>query len=311
MPEEVAILAAALAFDLVLGEYPSRLHPVVWMGWVADRLLRFAPQQGALGQCAFGVLVLVAVTIPFAVPTWLLLDTLQWTGGAVYVLAGALVLKPSFALRALWTEVEGVRAAVDKSDLTDARLRVGRIVSRDVAILTPGLIASAAVESAAESLTDSFVAPLFYFVLLGPAAALAYRAVNTLDAMIGYHGTYEYLGKAAALVDDALNLVPARIASLLLAVSSGPAGGSVAGALRGIWRDRARTESPNAGWTMSAMGGALGVRLEKPGSYVLGSESTEPLPSHIKQALIIVAGAAVLCTVIAVVVLVWRYGGLT
>jgi len=254
--------------------------------------------------------VLAAVVSLFAVPAWLMLREFKATGGVPYVMAGALVLKPSFALRVLWHEVDAVRKALAEMDLSEARARVGRIVSRDVAVLAPALIASAAVESAAESLTDSFVGPLFYFALLGPAAALAYRAVNTLDAMIGYHETYEYLGKAAARVDDLLNLVPARIAALLVVLSVGPAGGSVVGAFRAMWRDARRTESPNAGWTMSAMAGALGVRLEKPGTYVLNEQGGDPQPSHIRQALVVVGGAAFLFVLFTLLYLMGRDGGL-
>lgn len=310
MVEEIAILAAALAFDLLLGEYPNRLHPVIWMGWITDRLLGWAPKEGPLRQTAFGALLVAATVLPFALPAWLLLRALRGTGGAPYVLAGALVLKPAFALRALWQEVDAVREALADRDLGEARARLGRIVSRDVAVLAPPLIASAAVESAAESLTDSLLAPLCYFVLLGPAAALAYRGVNTLDAMIGYHGPYEYLGKVAARLDDLLNLVPARIAALLLVLSAGPAGGSVVGACRSVWRDRAQTESPNAGWTMSAMAGALGVRLQKPGAYVLNTGGADPQPSHIRQALIIAMGAALLFVLLTVLLLAWRDAGL-
>ncbi len=306
---DVLVLAAALAFDLLLGEYPNRLHPVIWMGWVTERLMRWAPREGRIRQVAFGIVLLAAEVLPFAVPVWLLLQGLKDSGSPSYVLAGALVLKPTFALRALWHEVDAVREALVGRDLAEARERAGRIVSRDVAILAPSLIASAAVESTAESLTDSFVAPLLYFALLGPAAALAYRAVNTLDAMIGYHGTYEYLGKAAARADDALNLVPARLAALLVVVSSLPAGGSFAGACRSLWRDHGLTESPNAGWTMSAMAGALRVRLEKPGEYVLNPDGAAPQPAHIRQALIVAAGAAALFTAVTVLFLAWGTRG--
>lgn len=306
---QVLVLAVALAFDLLLGEYPSRLHPVVWMGRLADRLLELAPRRGTFRQLAFGSFLVLGVTLPFAAPSWLLLQALAWQGEPIFVLGAALLLKPAFALRALWAEVEGVRARLLGSDLAAARGQVWRIVSRDVAVLSPGLIASAAIESASESLTDSFVAPLFYFALLGPAGALAYRGVNTLDAMIGYHGRFEYLGKAAARLDDVLNFVPARLAAALLAVSAGPAGGSVGGALRVLWRDHRRTESPNAGWTMSAMAGALGVRLEKPGTYVLNEHGEEPGPANVRRGLLTVMLAALLWVLVLALFLVWREGG--
>lgn len=301
------ILLAALAFDLLLGEYPPRAHPVVWVGRLADLLLEAAPRSAPVAQFLFGLgLVLLSVAL-VAVPAWLVLVYFRGQGPGLYVLAGALLLKPSFALRALFREVERVREALAGGDLQEARSRLARIVSRDVATLSPPLIAAAAIESAAENFTDSFFAPLLCFLLFGPAGALAYRAVNTLDAMVGYRGRYEYLGKAAARLDDLLNLVPARLAALLLVLSAGPAGGSPARAWRVMWRDRALTESPNAGWTMSAASGALGVALEKQGAYRLGDGLPEPDERTVRRALHLVGAAAFLAVVLASAVEVLRY----
>jgi adenosylcobinamide-phosphate synthase len=163
---------------------------------------------------------------------------------------------------------------------------------------------SAAIESLAENLSDSFVAPLFYFVILGVPGALAYRAINTLDAMIGYHGRFEYLGKVAARLDDLVNWLPARLTAYLLALGGalfipegGPArstGGRLSvvfpqeGAGMRAWqiarRDHAQTESPNAGWPMAAMAGALGVRLEKVGHYVLGDADQRLTAERVREA---------------------------
>jgi adenosylcobinamide-phosphate synthase len=129
-------------------------------------------------------------------------------------------------------------------------------------------------------MTDSFVGPWLFFALFGLPGAVAYRAINTLDSMLGYHGYYEHLGKASARLDDLANLVPARLSALLLVVGSFFLPGQNApAALRIMWRDHRRTESPNAGWTMSGMAGALGVKLEKTspeGGYQLG-DCTRPL----------------------------------
>jgi len=162
-------------------------------------------------------------------------------------------------------------------------------------------VAAAAIESLAENLSDSFVAPLVAYALFGLPGAVAYRAVNTLDAMIGYRGRYEYLGKAAARLDDLLNLIPARVSAGLLLVAGALTRADVAGGIRVLGRDRRATASPNAGWPMATMAGLLGVTLEKPGHYRLGDGPAAVAPSDIDRAWRIVAVAAALAAVVAVI----------
>lgn len=279
------MLAGALLLDLLAGEYPGRLHPVVWMGQVTDKLVDFAPAEGARGQFLFGCLLVVVVVAVFALPLWLLLEWLRGASPGFAVVAGALALKPAFSIRALAAAARRVEAALIEGDLPVAQAAVGHLVSRDVGGLGPGQVASATVESVAENFTDSVVAPLLWFVVLGVPGAIAYRAVNTMDAMVGYHGRYEFIGKAAARLDDVLNWVPARMAGLLL-VAAAPFSGMRAGpAWRTMLAEHATTESPNAGWTMSAMAGALGVRLEKVGAYVLGRGFGRPSAGTIEGAM--------------------------
>ncbi len=151
-----------------------------------------------------------------------------------------------------------------------ARGETGLIVSRDVRELDKPALISAVVEMTSESLTDSIVAPLFYWIIFGLPGAIAYRVINTFDAMIGYHGRYEYLGKFAARADDVLNYIPARISGLLLVAAAFTTGADGRQAWSIMRRDHGRTESPNAGWTMAAVAGALGVELEKRDFYRLG-----------------------------------------
>jgi adenosylcobinamide-phosphate synthase len=174
--------------------------------------------------------------------------------------------------------------------------------SRD---LTPPQIASAAIESLAENLSDSVVAPLLYFVVLGLPGALAYRAVNTLDAMIGYHGRYEELGKVAARVDDVANLAPARLTGLLIVAFAGLRGRGRA-ALGALRRERRLSPSPNKLWTIAPMAAALDVRLEKPGAYAVGLGGRPPTAETIgaAAALVWAGGALALVAAAAAVALV-------
>jgi adenosylcobinamide-phosphate synthase len=206
----------------------------------------------------------------------------------------AIALKPAFALRRLLEAGREIRLALASADLDEARRLTGwHLVSRDTRSLSAGQVASAAVESLSENLTDSLAAPLLYFVLLGLPGAWFYRFVNTADAMIGYRTPrYEYLGKFAARLDDLLNRLPARLAALCLAAAAGLCRLDVKNAWRVMASQHGRTSSPNAGWTMAAAAGALGVRLEKSACYSLNEGKAWPEGEDIRRAQRLVAAAA-------------------
>jgi adenosylcobinamide-phosphate synthase len=198
------------------------------------------------------------------------------------------------SLRGLVVACREVAASLSAGDLTAARRLLGyHLVSRPTGTLDRAHVASATIESASENLTDAFVAPLCFYVVLGLAGAWAYRAINTADAMIGYRDAeLEFLGKASARLDDLCNLIPARIAGLAIVVSALLAGGRAGAAWATMVRDHRRPASPNAGWTMAAMAGALGVVLEKAGAYRLGTGKYPDCPD-IERGLRIMVGAAV------------------
>ena len=214
-----------------------------------------------------------------------------WLG----IVIEGMALKSMLSLRGLVSTALAVRDDLARADLRAARTAVARdLVSRPTATLDAGQVASATVESVAENLTDAFLAPLLFFVVFGLPGAVAYRVINTADAIIGYRdGPLLYFGRVAARLDDAFNLVPARLASLLIVAAAAIAGADVRRALSAMRRDHGRTASPNAGWTMSAMAGALGVTLEKPAAYRLG-DGPAPTPAHIVGAVRLLTVAAAL-----------------
>lgn len=268
-------LLLALSIDRWWGEPPAALHPVVWMGRALGACgARVAPAQAtgrdlwsfwlaAIAWCALAAIVLVV----FGVLQWTAVAHLPAWGAA---LALGLLLKPLLAWRMLRREVLAVEAALGES-LEVGRARLAWLVSRDVRQLDEAQVRESAVESLAENLSDSVVAPLFWFVLLGLPGAALYRFANTADAMWGYPdmrgGRYwQWAGKWAARADDALSWLPARLTALLLWLAA--RGGVRWCALRALAR---ATPSPNGGWPMGAMALALGVRLSKPGVYVLNA----------------------------------------
>ena len=290
-PTLVTLMAAAvvaLFIDHLFGEPPVRWHPVVWMGhalgWAGKRVAPLAAEapvgrdgrafwHGTLHWLVLSAgVVLTATGLQWALyqlPVWL---------AAVGL---GLCLKPLLAWRMLRTEVLAVEAALGES-LAAGRERLGWLVSRDVATLTEAQVRESAIESLAENLSDSVVAPLFWFALAGLPGAALYRFANTADAMWGYRTVrggrqWEWAGKWAARADDVLNWLPARLTGCVLALW---AGGRV---LRALPAQAGLTPSPNSGWPMAAMALALGVRLGKPGVYTLNAVGRQPEASDVGQ----------------------------
>jgi adenosylcobinamide-phosphate synthase len=278
-------LLVALAIDVWLGEPAPRFHPVVWMGnylsffesWVV-------PTEGATKSDAFdypsfgrGALVWLLG----AALVWVLFAALQGLflqlPVALSVVLIGLALKPMLAWAMLRDEVCAVEAALGQS-LQAGRTQLARLVSRDVTNLSAEQVRESAIETLAENLNDSVVAPLFWFVLLGLPGAALYRFANTADAMWGYPGMYrarywQWAGKWAARADDVLSWVPARITALLVVFVSGGL------SLKRLCIEARRTPSPNSGWPMAAMALALGVSLNKPDVYCLNAQGRAPQPS--------------------------------
>jgi adenosylcobinamide-phosphate synthase len=303
--EAALVLASAFALDLVVGEPPNPVHPVVWMGRLLRALKRQAPRAPA-AAFLWGALMALLGPLLFGGAAWLLLHALRSASAPVVAARLFLeiyLLKSAFAVRALALAAAQVARALVVQDLPGAREALRSLVSRDTRGLDESRLAAAAIESVAENASDSLVAPLFYFLVLGVPGALAYRAANTLDALIGYHGETEWLGKPAARLDDLLNLVPARLTAALLVAASAFVHASPVRALR-IWlRDASATESPNAGRPMAAMAGALGVELEKVGHYRLGAGQPPPGAHDIERAITLLGTACALAALLVGVTL--------
>lgn len=269
-------LLIALATDALLGDPPNRWHPVVafgsWMG-LGERL---AP-QGDVARLGWGAAWLAGGIALTGATTALLPRNVLLQG----VLASTLL-----AYRGLDQAVGAVQTALEGDDLQEARrLLSWHLVSRPTADLSAEEVAAAAIESLAENLSDSLVAPALAFLVGGLPGMTIYRLVNTADAMWGYRNTrYEYLGKAAARTDDLLNLVPARLTAVLLALAAQMVNGRGASAWNTARRDAGRTASPNAGWPMAAMAGALDTTLTKREHYTLGDGSRRPDAALIAEA---------------------------
>lgn len=331
----VLAVLVALAVDRLWGEPPLRWHPVVWMGNALEALgQRIAPLAptgrdlrsfwlAALAWCALAVMVLIVAALLQFLLLWSLVPVHQVAGTALLSLLGVpgldvvqllhaarwllaalllgLLLKPLLALELLQSEVRAVEAALAES-LEAGRERLAWLVSRDVAQLTAEEVRQSAIESLAENLNDSVVAPLLWFALLGLPGAALYRFANTADAMWGYPGLrgqgqnrryWQWAGKWAAYADDVLSWLPARLTALLLALAAGGV------PLRALAHEARKTPSPNSGWPMAAMALGLGVRLSKPGTYCLHPDGQAPAAGDAERAQKIVSKVALWLVLLA------------
>ncbi len=288
-PRRPAVFLGAIVLDALLGDPPTALHPVGWLGR-AVRLAERAAPEAPRARRRFGI----AGALVFPLLAAGLARLASRGPGARSMLGEAVLLDVTFALRTLLARAEEVRAALAADDLDRARALLARhLVSRDTADLSAAEVAGAAIESVAENLGDGVFGPWIAYGVLGLPGAAAYRALNTLDSMWGYRTEqYADLGWASARLDDLANLVPARVTALAIAAAAGVLGEDGAGAIAAWRRDAGTTESPNAGHPMAAMAGALGVTLTKRGLYVLGPGAREPRAEDIGRAIRVARAAA-------------------
>ena len=259
----ILAVAAGFAADLAFGDPRWLPHPVVAMGraitWAEGRLRRAFPQTSA-GTRAAGLVLAVALPLACGLLTWGILHLCGMVHPGLRFVAEAWASYQILAACELRRQSLAVARAFSKGGLVAAREAVGLIVGRDTSVLDEQGVARAAVETVAENASDGVIAPLFYLMIGGAPLGMAYKAVNTLDSMVGYKNErYIDFGCASARLDDAVNWIPSRLSALLMIDARGAAR---------IWRrDRRRHASPNAAQTESACAGALGLRLAGPAVY--------------------------------------------
>jgi adenosylcobinamide-phosphate synthase len=294
IPEPLAVLLLAIGIDLILGEPPARVHPVVLIGRLIGGLKKRARTSRVWGA---GVALFVIFSSAMAGHLLIMAaDLFPVFGFGLSILVSAYLLKSTIAIRCLLDTSEEIGNLVE-NDFSEAKKLLPALVSRNPNGLTRTQATSAVIESLTENYVDTVVSPLFYYLLfsplgLGVEAALAFKATNTLDSMLGYRTEeLKKLGWASANLDDLANWVPARV-SLPIIAAARPSRAKEA--IETALRDHAKTPSPNSGWPMAAAAGALGIRLEKPGVYVVGEGKTDPSTKDLAPALRLVRTAIAL-----------------
>lgn len=305
-----SLIVAAVALDMGLGDPAWLPHPVRIIGWAiaaGDRHLhRGSPQSDLIS----GALLSIAVIAVAGLAAWSIVAIAQILNLYAGEVVATLIAWTTLAIRGLDDAAREVEDSLNRGEEDMARRAVRALVGRDAGILNHSGLVKAAIESIAENLSDGFVAPLLFLVVAGPVGALAYKAINTLDSMIGYRDTrYLYFGRIAARLDDVANLIPSRLTALAITAASVIATGRARESLRACVSDGAKHESPNAGYPEAAMAGALGVELGGDAFYAgelehrprFGSAEVPLDVGTIRSARIVmwIAGAFVLATVLA------------
>ena len=265
MVQSLAALIIGSIVDFILGDPRELWHPVQGIGWVISRLekiLRRLFPAGRRGErWAGAVLVVLTLLVSVGVPA-LLVFFLSLVHPLLSFLLSCIFCWQLLAARSLRTESLKVEEALEKEGLEAGRRAVSMIVGRDTRDLTEEGVIKAAVETVAENTSDGVTAPLFYMILAGPLGGFAYKAVNTMDSMVGYKNEkYRYFGTCAARLDDAANFIPARLSALFMTAAAFLAGYDGKNAWRILKRDRKKHKSPNAAHTEAVMAGALDVQL--------------------------------------------------
>jgi adenosylcobinamide-phosphate synthase len=311
--DSLLIFVLAFLIDVVFGEFPDRFHPTVWIG---KAIAFFKPKFKSANpriEKINGVILCLLVILIVAVPVGLLLFGIRYFLGWIpYIVVSAILLETTFAVKCMRQYTVPIAETIKNKDFDKARQRLYYIVRRDPAKLSEQQIVSAAVESIAESTTDGITTPFFFFALFGVPGAFAFRVINTLDSMVGYKDEeHMNIGWFSAKLDTIANYVPARLTAILMVAAAGLLGENWRESWRILQRDKTKTNSVNAGWTMSAMAGALGVQLEKSGHYALGDKG-DISPEHITRALrvmeltAVMFGAVVIFPIIALKALVMK-----
>jgi adenosylcobinamide-phosphate synthase len=301
--DSVLIFVLAFLIDLILGEYPDRIHPTIGIGNLITFLKGKSKNSNPKVEKANGVLMALTIILFVSLPVFVLLFWLRLLpyGEILYIIVGAILFKATFAITGMGQYTKPIAKALKQKDLSEARKWLPYIVRRDPNSLNERQIISAAVESIAESTTDGITAPFFFYALFGVPGAFAYRVINTLDSRVGYkNAEFKNIGWFSAKMDTITNYIPARVTAYLMVAAAYVKREDWRESYRILQRDKHKTASPNAGYTISAMAGALNIQLEKQGYYTLGDDHGIAA-EHIPKALRVMTVNAVLFGLIIVV----------
>ena len=289
--ESIVIVTFALGLDFVFGDPKNRYHPTAWIGTLIANLIPLAKNNNSHIE-KFGGTFVIVITVVIVIWLLLILDlgisllTVDWIILVVSILAGSILLKTTIAIRGMERYALAVVSSLEQDDLNSARANLATIVKRNTKNLDRNHIISGVLESISENTVDGITGPLFYYSFFGLPGAFMYRIVNTADSMIGYkNNIFKNLGWFAATCDTILNYIPSRLTGFVMIISAAILQNNWKESYKIMIRDGKKTESPNAGYPMAALAGALGTKFEKLNHYELGNGEIKLTKQHVYSAI--------------------------
>jgi adenosylcobinamide-phosphate synthase len=268
-------LVGGIVIDFLFGEPSNKYHPVAWLGKLIGFFipkLKESDNNSAKKEKENGTIFSISLVITFSLAIhFLTFTSLHLLGSIAIIIVLALILKITIAIRSMEDSAGSIVDALERRDMHSARYNLSMIVRRETKNLDEQHVLSGTIECISESTVDGIVSPLFFYSFFGPAGAFIYRVINTLDSMVGYFDNYyKDIGYMSARLDTVANYLPARITALLMVISASIIGADWKNSMQILQRDHNKTLSPNAGYPMATMAGALRIKLEKIGHYSLG-----------------------------------------
>ena len=305
--EGIVIVGFALLLDFLIGDPKTKYHPTAWIGKLIAVLVPFTRNNSPKKELFGGILIVFAVvaivsTLLVALDFGISLLTIDIVSLVVSIAVSSILLKTTIAIRGMQKHALSVVDALEKDDLDSARNHLSMIVKRNTKHLDKNHISSAVLESVSENTVDGITGPLFYYAIFGLPGAFVYRAINTIDSMIGYKTSlFRNIGWFGANCDTILNYIPSRLTGLVMILSALILGYNWKESFYIMRRDGKKLESPNAGFPIAALAGALGTKLEKINYYAVGDGNIEFTKSHIISAIRLMKVSSILfCGLITV-----------
>ena len=309
--ESVIIVGFALLLDFAAGDPKNKYHPTAWIGKLIAKLTPRAKNNSGKKELLGGILVVCTVvsivsTLLVFLEIGINLITIDLVSLLASIIIGTILLKTTIAIKGMEKHALNVADSLEKSDLDSARVHLSMIVKRDTKDLDENHITSAVLESVSENTVDGVTGPLFYYAFFGLPGAFVYRVINTVDSMIGYRTSmFKNIGWFGANCDKVLNYVPSRLTGLVMILSALILGYNWKESFHIMKRDSKKLDSPNAGYPMSALAGAIGVKFEKINHYTIGDGNIQFTRSNITTAITLMKVSSILfCGIITIPIIV-------
>lgn len=312
--ESILVVTFAILLDLLVGDPKNRFHPTSWIGILIAKLVPLTKNESPNMEKIGGIILVISVSAIVGTLLVLLYKgiqsiTIELLSLIILIIVGTILLKSTIAIRGMEKHAMAVMDSIEKDDLDSARTNLSKIVKRKTTNLDKNHLLSGTLESIGENTVDGITGPLFYFTFFGIPGAFIYRVINTFDSMIGYKTSlFRNIGWFGANCDKVLNYFPARITSLLMVISAMILGNNWKSSYQIMKRDAGNTQSPNAGYPMAALAGALETRFEKINHYSVGEGDVQLTKSHLRSAIALMKITSVLfCGIFTIPVIIILY----